>query len=366
MKFNSYCLAGLFVVRAFISTAQQTVQNVTIGTVDRTYIQYLPTGFQEAENMPVVVVLHGIGADGANMIGTGFNQIADTARFIAVYPTGLPNGWGQTSWNNGTLLASAANDIGLFNYILDDLILNKNADPTRVYFTGFSMGGIMTHHMACQLNSRVAAIGSMSGTIATGNLTTCSPSFATPVIHLHGDIDGTIPYDGSALPSLALVPQTIEFWRSVHGCATSYDSIRMPDIAADDITVDRFVYNNCSQEGSLELWRMNNADHVFLYEPVNDITESKEIWRFFLRFQHPSPASAQLSQLEYVAAKLYPNPSNDFITIESLLEVKEFRIVDVMGRTLIVTDNNTIDIQALQSGRYFVEFNGNVISFVKE
>ena len=85
-----------------------------------------------------------------------------------------------------------------------------------------------------------------------------------------------------------------------------------------------------------------------------------------MRFQHPAPASAQLSQLDYAVAKLYPNPSQDFITIETLAEVKEFRVVDLMGRILIVTDNSTIDIETLQSGRYFVEFNGNVIAFVKE
>lgn len=366
MKFNAFCLAGLFAVSAFISTAQQTVQNVTIGTANRTYIQYLPTGFQESENMPVVVVLHGIGGNGASMVPTGFNQIADTARFIAIYPTGLLNGWGQTSWNNGTLLASTANDIGLFNYILDDLILNKNADPTRIYFTGFSMGSIMCHHMACQLNSRIAAIGAMAGTIATANITSCSPTYATPVIHLHGTADATVPYDASPLPSLSLVPETIDFWRNVHGCDATYDSIRMPDTANDGITVDRFIYDNCSQAGALELWRLNNADHIFLYEPAHDITESMEVWRFFLRFQHPSPASAQLSQLDYAVAKLYPNPSQDFITIETLAEVKEFRIVDLMGRTLIVTDKSTIDIETLQSGRYFVAFNGNVIAFVKE
>lgn len=339
-----------------LANAQQSSHSITIGGITRNYIQYLPTGFQMSENLPVVFVLHGIGGTNSSMVGAGFNQIADTARFIVIYPNGLSNPYNQSSWNNGTLLASTANDIGFFNQVMDSMILGKNADPARIYMTGFSMGSIMSHHMACLLNNRIAAIGAMAGTMATSDISSCVPAYKTPVIHLHGDADGTVPYAGTALPSLSLVAQTIDFWKGVHGCANTYDSIRLPDNApADNITVDRFVYNTCDPSGSLELWRLNNADHQFLYEPLNDITESKEVWRFFLRFQHSNPATAGTTELEAAVFNVYPNPANDFITIELSEKVDEFLILDLSGRIVLRSNTPTLDIRELKSGQYFVK-----------
>lgn len=349
-------LLGFVLLAGFVANGQQTNHSISIGGVTRNYIQYLPTGFQESENLPVVFVLHGLGGTNTSMVGAGFNQIADTARFIVIYPNGTLNAYGQNSWNNGTLLASTANDLGFFNQLMDSMILGKNADPARVYMTGFSMGSIMSHHMACLLNHRIAAIGAMAGTMATSDISTCVPVYKTPVIHLHGDADGTVPYAGSALPSLSLVAQTMDFWKGVHGCANTYDSIRMPDNApGDNITVDRFVYNTCDPSGSLELWRLNNADHIFLYEPVNDITESKEVWRFFLRFQHSNPASAGSNELESLVFNVFPNPSNEYITIETSENVEEFVILDLSGRIVMSAETSTLDIRQLEPGHYIVQ-----------
>lgn len=125
--------------------SQQTNENVDIGATNRTYVQYLPTGFNPAtESLPVVFCLHGIGDVSTNMANIGFNQIGDTARFISIYPQGLTNAFGQSSWNNGTLLSSTANDIDFFHAMMNDMILNYNADPSRIYVSGFSMGSIMS------------------------------------------------------------------------------------------------------------------------------------------------------------------------------------------------------------------------------
>ncbi len=300
-------LATLFTFTLFAQLSQHSMQ---VGSETRNYYKYLPVNYQASENLPLVFILHGLGGNAQQMTLAGFAGIADTARIIAIYPDALPNGLGQTAWNNGTLASSAADDISFFNMLMDEMRDNQNVDQSRVYVTGFSMGGIMSHHLACAINNRIAAIGPMAGTMSTDDIANCVPTYKTPVIHLHGTADATVPYDGTPLPSLSLVAETMDFWRNVHGCAATADSSQLPNTAADGITVDRFVYDNCNPDGSVELWRLNGADHIYLFEPANDITEAKEIWRFFLKWQHPNPALAVYPSPNAYGFSISPNPSN--------------------------------------------------------
>lgn len=341
------------------SIAQQTSKTVTVSGVTRNYIQYLPVGFNpQTEQLPVVIILHGLGGTNTQMVSAGFNAIADTARVIALYPQAKNNAYNQSAWNNGTLLSSTAADINFMHQLIDSAILTYNADPARIYATGFSMGSIMSHHMACVMNNRIAAIGAMSGTMPTSDIQTCVPAYATPVIHLHGTVDGTVPYDGTALPSLSLVPQTISFWQNVHGCSASADSLRYADLAADNITVDRFRYDNCNPSASLELLRFNGADHQFLYRPLNDINEMMEVWLFLRKWHHTNPATAGMSDLANNALTVFPNPTTGFITV-TVEQPVSFALFDLLGNQLqtgsFSSGSNTLDLENTPTGIYFLK-----------
>ena len=55
---------------------------------------------------------------------------------------------------------------------------------------------------------------------------------------------------------------------------------------------------------------------------------------------------------------IYPNPAVEWLTIESRLPVKEIRIIDALGRIMIVDDSlnsNTINISSLTSGLYTIQ-----------
>lgn len=353
-------------------SAQQTTESVTIGSENREYIQYLPSNFDpQTESLPVVLALHGLGDNASNFSNIGFNMLADVERFIVIYPQGTNNGQGQTAWNNNTLfLSSTSDDIGMFNYIIDDLILNKNANSARIYSTGFSMGGIMSYTLACALNDRIAAIGSMSGPMSTSDIASCVPTYKTPVIHFHGTADGTTPYDGQALPSLSLVPETIEFWRTAHGCAATADSTQIADNAADGYTTDRFVYDNCSPDQSLELWRINGADHEYMYQPNNDFTEGIEVWNFFKQWSHSAPASASLNETELKKLAISPNPTNGIISItsEENIELSVFNQTGAMVKTISLTIGTTqVDLSDLDQGIYILKNDTylNRVSIVK-
>lgn len=340
--------------------AQQTNETVNIEGVQREYIQYLPVSFNIAtESLPVVFVLHGLGGNNSDMESIGFKQIGDTARCISIYPQGLINLFGQTSWDNGTLLAPNVDDIAFFNFIIDDLILNYNVDITRVYFTGFSMGSIMSHHLACALNDRIAAIGTMSGTMSTNDISNCVPTYRTPVMHVHGTADATVPYASSALPSLSLVNETIDFWINVHGCSTTADSTQLPDSSNDGFTVDRFVYQNCDPQSSVELWRVNGGGHSFFYEPVNDFTESIDIWMFFRKWSHSNPAIVEVNEMSTTLFLISPNPSKGIFKITSEVANNIF-IYNTAGKLIhsqdITSRETTINLSHLHRGIYILKY----------
>jgi polyhydroxybutyrate depolymerase len=311
--------------------AQFSNKTINVGADVRSYRQYLPTGFNAISEpgIPLVVALHGLGDNMTNFSNVGFSPIADTARFIVVYPQGALNGWSQTAWNNGTLLSSSVDDIGFLSMLIDTMKVKYNIDLNRVYFTGFSMGGIMTYHMICALPSRIAAIASVSGTMSDADISGCDPNRPVPVMHMHGTADGTVPYGTGALPTLSLVPATLSFWQNNNGCGDS-TIYSLPDVASDGITVDTMVFNTCG--APLIHWRENGADHQWLYTPVNDVDATKQIWLFFRDKTHPGASQLGITNIqEYKTLIEY---SNSHLKVMSSVPIQQIGIFDLQGKVI--------------------------------
>ncbi len=362
-------LLAIFSFSTFYSLSQLTSKTTQVGSLSRSYLQYLPSGFNpQTEQVSLVVILHGLGGNSSQMVGAGFNNIADTARAIALYPQARNNNQGQAAWNNGTFASSTADDISFMNQLVDSMILNYRVDPSKVYFTGFSMGSIMSYHVACLMNNRVAAVGCMAGTMSTSDINTCNPAYATPVIHLHGTADGTVPYNSGALPSLSLVPETMAFWQGVHGCSTTADSLRISNTASDNITVDRFRYDNCAPASSLELWRLNGADHIYLYKPVNDITEMIEVWLFMRRWTHPSPLATGLDENKSIEFTIHPNPIENETSI-SVSEQSTYSLFSANGKVVqsgkLMKGTSTISLANHPAGTYLIQIGNQSKKVVK-
>ncbi len=128
----------------------------------RQYLIKSPAG--QTGSLPVLYFLHGLG-DNITRLDNEFHfqQIADRFGWIVVVPQALNEGYG-TMWNAG-LMNSGTDDAGFLLALLDTLAARGSANLDSVFFTGFSMGGFMTHRMAIEHGDRITACAPVSGLI---------------------------------------------------------------------------------------------------------------------------------------------------------------------------------------------------------
>lgn len=168
-------------------------KTITSGGENRTYILDVP--YNTGEPMPVWFNFHGLGGTGA-AAKTSFDmeRVCNSNGFIAVHPDGLNKTWRQTGTNN--------KDMGMVTDILNYIIGQYFVDITRIFSSGFSMGGIFTHLMATRMQDVFQATGAVAASLSPGILSSCGPM---PMMMIHSVNDGLVPYS-SGLTAL-------EFWK---------------------------------------------------------------------------------------------------------------------------------------------------------
>ena len=158
---------------------------------DRTYRVYKPADLPAAA--PLVIVMHGLSGTAVNAEEKfGWNQLADSAKFVVAYPDGVSKSWNTTAGCCGNAGRQNVDDIGFLTGVVRDIGANVPIDPARVYAAGISNGGVMAFALACQTDL-FAAVGVVSGTQLGG----CNPPNPPSVIQIHGTSDPIIHFDGS-------------------------------------------------------------------------------------------------------------------------------------------------------------------------
>ena len=319
--------------------------------IERSYIVYVPESTRETDN-PMVINMHGLGSNAIQQqFYSQFDLVADTSGAIIVYPNGVDNQWNIFS-------DTGVDDVGFISALIDTMAANYSIDLNRVYATGMSMGGFMSHRLACQLNYRIAAIGPVAGTLA---YPFCSPERAVPVCHIHGTADETVPY--------TLVPPTIAYWAGINGCSDSV-VVDLPDIDPDDqSTVTLTTYSPCDDDVEILLYTINNGGHTWPGAPINigvtnyDIHASAEIWNFFTQYTLTEWVDVNESPFSIASLHIYPNPVSQNAVIEVPNSTNNdwlLSIMDFSGRKVrkeIVSSANKYAFlrNGLKSGIYIFE-----------
>lgn len=192
----------------------------------RSSLLVVPDTYDPARGAPLVLNFHGFSSAGWQQeILTGMTSQAAPRGVIVAYPDGI-----VTSWNAGdccgTAWVDAVDDVGFVRTLIDRVAQEWCVDPRRIYATGFSNGGFLSHRLACELSDRIAAIAPVSGVIGV-EPATCVPPRAVPVLHIHGTSDPLVPYGGGTpvIPQLGVglvfrsVADSMTHWRSRNACS---------------------------------------------------------------------------------------------------------------------------------------------------
>lgn len=250
---------------------------------------WLPSDYDPNRRYPLLVVLHGFGANGRiQSIYMGFDQRVDDFQFILVAPDGTENATGQRFWNATDACCARTeenraniDDVGYISGLIREAAQTYSVDATRVALFGHSNGGFMALRMACEASELVTTVVNLAGS-AFENEQQCGPAtYPVSVMALHGTLDETIPYEGSTLPGFAFpsAPETARRYAVLAGCDTSNTSADTPldmDGSVEGAETDRLIYNNCVRGADVELWTINGGPHIpapWTVEGIDTLTQ---------------------------------------------------------------------------------------------
>ncbi len=343
--------------------SQQT-QNITIssGGVDRDFFLYVPEIYDDAAPAPLVFCFHGYGSSAiANVSYTGFRPVADTAGFILITPQGTQDAFGTPHWNVGWG-TSSVDDVSFVEDMIDYVNDNYNLNNDRIYSTGMSNGGFMSYLLACQLNDKIAAIASVTGSMSPPTASNCNPNHPTPILQIHGTADPTVPYEGDIFSQN--IDDVLSYWVNHNNCNTPPSQIPIPDInEGDGSTVDHFIYGSGDNGSTVELFKVYNGGHDWPGAFGNfDISSNIEIWKFFSKFDINGTLSLPINYSGF-SLNIIPNPSYENITIEHSFEIgTAFKIMDLHGKEvqagILNSKTQQLNISHLNSGFYLFFCNG--------
>lgn len=248
------------------------------GGLDRTFELHLPPGYDPTAPTPLVMNFHGLGSNpNEQKLFTTMNGTADTDGFAVVYPAGIANSWNAGELCCGQAQSQNIDDVGFVRAMVEHLASQACIDLKRVYSTGMSNGGFLSHRLACEASDLVAAVAPVAGTLSVP----CDLTRPVPIIQFYGTADTLVDYD-------ALVPSTNARWVELDGCDAT------PEVTYRQGTVTCETYGGCDQDVTVTLCTAEGMGHCWpgqsycpFGESTTDIVANDAMWALFQ--QHALP-----------------------------------------------------------------------------
>ena len=257
--------------------------------VSRSYELYVPPAYDGSTPVPVVLNFHGFTSTGlAQQENTSMDETAAREGFIVVYPNGLDN-----SWNAGVCCGRSADtnvdDVGFTRALIEDLGERGCIDTARVYATGMSNGGFLSHRLACEAADVIAAAAPVAAVLGIDE-TACNPARPIPIMQFNGTADPLVRYDGGGLEDSLSAQESIDGWIARDGC-TGEPEVSYQNGAATCETVGDCEggasVTLCSIEGAGHCWPGQPCRLAFAGEPTFDIDANEAMWGLFSTVKLP-------------------------------------------------------------------------------
>lgn len=267
---------------------------------------FVPTHTAEpSEGWPIVLTFHGGLSNAPTMMRfCELNELGDTAGFVTVFPNGTGRLPSMKTWNAGMCCGYAqredVNDVHFIEELLADLPQRVHVDPSRVYATGMSNGGMMAYLLADKLSDRFAAVAPVGGTMGND---TCHPKRPVPVMHMHGTDDQFVRWEGGvgsrskSKLDFNSVDHAISNWVAANRANPQPLIEKLTPEVNDGTSIEKFTYAATDADsGEVILWKILGGGHTWpgkesrlelLGPTTHNLDANSVIWEFFRRHRLP-------------------------------------------------------------------------------
>ena len=159
--------------------------------------------------------------------------------------------------------------------IRDSLEEEINIDLSRVYACGYSNGSFFSYGLACHLSDKIAAIGSVAGTMMDGTYDGCEASTPTGMINIHGTGDSVVPYNGTT--GLKAIDDVLDYWSNLNQ-ATELE-------ISENSGFHQYEYKDTDGDVYVRHFKIINGGHDWNDKiKYGGKSSSQLIWEFVSRF----------------------------------------------------------------------------------
>jgi polyhydroxybutyrate depolymerase len=231
--------------------------------MNRTYLLHVPPGYDGMKPLPLVFDVHGYTSFASEqMMRSKWDKMADKEGFVLIEPEGV-----NKSWNAGSCCGgNSQDDVKYFRDVVAKATADLCIDKKRVYVSGHSNGGAMTHRLACEAADIFAAAAPVCGWMTISN---CNPSRPVPLLSIRGLNDGTVKIEGA--------DADVNEWLSNDKCAK--EQVTTSGVCKTYKSCDAGTQvMDCRPRGGHDFFYGNNPDNYLV--PDN-------AWPFFKQFSLP-------------------------------------------------------------------------------
>ena len=261
----------------------QSMITIPAHGVDRYFRLTVPSS-EAGTMLPIVLAFHGGGGAEEDFPQQDeFDALAEQEKFIMAYVIAEAD---RTAEEGEWFLNSAAtsrDDNDFSEAIVDELSKSYCIDEDRLYAVGYSLGSMFTYEIACQLNSKFAAVASFAGTMPVSP-ETCNLYGSMGVMHIHGKLDLIIDYDEDwdwkdgeheGVGTMSNIPGMIDYWADKSNCQEENSHYHLD--------VEHVVHSQCSAGVLVEHYGLEFGGHGWP-EDVAGIETYQLMWQFLFQF----------------------------------------------------------------------------------
>ncbi|MBW2457059.1 MAG: prolyl oligopeptidase family serine peptidase [Deltaproteobacteria bacterium] len=253
---------------------------IQFGGIERQYDLQVPLSYDHSAPIPLVLDFHGYMSDNwQQAFISGFADKSQDEGFAVAWP----NGFGVSkSWNAGDYCCGQAqsqglDDVGLAKAIVQQISDAMCIDPKRIYATGISNGGALSHRLACEAADVFAAVAPVAYPLDFNPLSQCQPSRPIAVMHLHGLTDPLVLY-GGGLNSVPVV-DSFAYWAQANTCSDA------AEVSYSKGNSECLTHDSC--DGAVEVTLCSvNGGHI-LYTNLDNVPIADLAWDFLSSYTLP-------------------------------------------------------------------------------